>query len=351
MILTLNKPINISLQSKPLTVAAGLQTHSGAWDIIYFVRMDNGSPVGDIYRLGKVIDLVQDGNMLSSELASDNSFATTATQNISTTGNHWTTQGEWRIENQYALMQANSSSTSTLSQNLTNSSISSYQDGEYIKTGRTYQVSFDVVAVGTYFATQTVNGTFNGVKDIVLDSVVGLSVGMLLHQSSQSAGIAIVGTPKITNISGNTITLDVAQTFADGIGLTFEGSNIRVGGYTAPDTEIFDQTTTLGTKTVEFIATSDGLSIVASANAIGWKINNISVKEVYPTSSSTYAINVEPDATAQTPNDGDFIFFGKDNEIGTAGVTGYYATVEMKNDSIDYAELFAVSSEITQSSK
>jgi hypothetical protein len=66
---------------------------------------------------------------------------------------------------------------------------------------------------------------------------------------------------------------------------------------------------------------------------------------------TTYAVTVEPDTTAQTPDTNDFIFFGKDNQVGTAGVTGYYAQIEMKNDSIDYAELFAVSSEVTQSSK
>ena len=67
--------------------------------------------------------------------------------------------------------------------------------------------------------------------------------------------------------------------------------------------------------------------------------------------TSTYTVTVEPDTTAQTPDTSDFIFFGKDNQIGTAGVTGYYAQVEMKNDSIEYAELFAVSSEVTESSK
>ena len=64
-----------------------------------------------------------------------------------------------------------------------------------------------------------------------------------------------------------------------------------------------------------------------------------------------YTIDVDIDSDAQTPVVGDYIFFGKDNKIGTSGVVGYFAEVEMRNDSLDSAELFAVSSEVTQSSK
>tara|TARA_R100000329_G_scaffold125671_1_gene104221 strand:+ start:605 stop:742 length:138 start_codon:yes stop_codon:yes gene_type:complete len=45
------------------------------------------------------------------------------------------------------------------------------------------------------------------------------------------------------------------------------------------------------------------------------------------------------------------VFFGKDVQAGTSGVIGYYAQVQMRNDSTDRAELFAVSSEIFISSK
>ena len=49
-------------------------------------------------------------------------------------------------------------------------------------------------------------------------------------------------------------------------------------------------------------------------------------------------------------NDTSFIFFGKDNEINTSGLVGYYAEVEFVNNSTEYAELFAVNSEIFVSS-
>ena len=349
MILTLNKPINISLQSKPSNVVDNvLSPQNGAWDIIYFCRINNSVQDGNVYRLGKVIDIIVDGSIFGPELVNDGDFSSTLNQGIATTGNYWTTENTWRIVNGTATHTSINSNTSTLSQSTANPSVTSYNGGEYIKTGRTYQVSFDILTVGTYSTTQTVNGTFTDVKEIILDSVTGLSIGMFITGVSSGN---LAGAPKITNINGNTITLDVNQTFADGITLTFKGSNIRIGGYTQPNSEIFDQTTTLGTKTVEFTADSDGLSIIASANAVGWEIDNISVKEIFKTTNSTYIIKVDPDATAQSPTSGDFIFFGKDNQIGTAGVTGYYAAIEMKNDSIDYAELFAVSSEITQSSK
>ena len=41
-----------------------------------------------------------------------------------------------------------------------------------------------------------------------------------------------------------------------------------------------------------------------------------------------------------------FIFFGKDNQINTSGLIGYYAEVKFVNETTEYAELFAVNSEI-----
>jgi len=66
----------------------------------------------------------------------------------------------------------------------------------------------------------------------------------------------------------------------------------------------------------------------------------------------SYIIDVETaSSTSQTPDAGDYIFFGKNNKIGTSGVTGYFAEVEMKNDSLEAAELFSVGAELSVSSK
>ena len=67
--------------------------------------------------------------------------------------------------------------------------------------------------------------------------------------------------------------------------------------------------------------------------------------------SSTYNISVEADETAQTPDDGDYVFFGKENKVNISGVRGYYAEVEMRNDSSSKGELISVGSEMSTSSK
>tara|TARA_R100000700_G_C3179599_1_gene156461 strand:- start:13547 stop:13927 length:381 start_codon:yes stop_codon:yes gene_type:complete len=68
-------------------------------------------------------------------------------------------------------------------------------------------------------------------------------------------------------------------------------------------------------------------------------------------SSDRKSITVYADDTTEQPANGNFIFFGKNEGVGMAGVTGYYFEVEMKNETTDEAELFAVSSELFESSK
>ena len=66
---------------------------------------------------------------------------------------------------------------------------------------------------------------------------------------------------------------------------------------------------------------------------------------------TTYTVDVQTTGEELLPVSGDYIFFGKNTEIETSGISGYYAEVTMKNDSTEKAELFAVSSELTLSSK
>jgi len=44
------------------------------------------------------------------------------------------------------------------------------------------------------------------------------------------------------------------------------------------------------------------------------------------------------------------LFFGKDNIVNSSGIIGYYAEVNLSNNSEQEAELFAVNSEIFISS-
>jgi len=74
-----------------------------------------------------------------------------------------------------------------------------------------------------YRKTQTVNGAISALKEVVLDSVVGLSIGMNITNVS---GGSLSGIPTITNIDADnfTITLSSKQTFADGITLVFKAA-------------------------------------------------------------------------------------------------------------------------------
>lgn len=67
--------------------------------------------------------------------------------------------------------------------------------------------------------------------------------------------------------------------------------------------------------------------------------------------AKTIDVSVDSSLTKPVVISGEFIFFGKNQTTGTSGMTGYYAEVEMKNESTSYAELFAVSSEVFESSK
>ena len=51
------------------------------------------------------------------------------------------------------------------------------------------------------------------------------------------------------------------------------------------------------------------------------------------------------------PASNDFLFFSKDNRANMTSLLGYYAEVEITNNSTEKAEIFAVGTEIFESSK
>jgi len=55
--------------------------------------------------------------------------------------------------------------------------------------------------------------------------------------------------------------------------------------------------------------------------------------------------------SATFPPSGAFIMFQKDRSINNTSLLGYYAKVKLSNNSTEKAELFALNSEITPSSK
>ena len=62
-------------------------------------------------------------------------------------------------------------------------------------------------------------------------------------------------------------------------------------------------------------------------------------------------ITAEISPSQQRPTLTSFILFSKTANVNTSGLKGYYAEMQLKNDSLDYAELFLVGSEIFESSK
>ena len=66
-------------------------------------------------------------------------------------------------------------------------------------------------------------------------------------------------------------------------------------------------------------------------------------------SSTTLSCNIPTGTTRPTTSD--FIMFSKDNAGYISALDGYYAEIEMKNDATTAVEIFAVGSEIFESSK
>lgn len=69
------------------------------------------------------------------------------------------------------------------------------------------------------------------------------------------------------------------------------------------------------------------------------------------TAISANSITCNIPSTTIRPTTSSFILFSKENITNTSGILGYFAEVELRNDSIKKAELFAVGSEVFESSK
>jgi len=84
----------------------------------------------------------------------------------------------------------------------------------------------------------------------------------------------------------------------------------------------------------------------------GKQVGNVKlIGECVAIDNSTNTITVDYNSGIPLPNTGDYLFFAKNSNINTPGLMGYYAEVEMTNDSTQHAELFAVSSDVSESSK
>ena len=64
---------------------------------------------------------------------------------------------------------------------------------------------------------------------------------------------------------------------------------------------------------------------------------------------TTIIINASAGVTP--PDTGDFVFYVKDPVGHVGSLKGYYAEIQFRNNTINYAELFSVGTEIFESSK
>ena len=63
------------------------------------------------------------------------------------------------------------------------------------------------------------------------------------------------------------------------------------------------------------------------------------------------SIDVDETIGNDIPSADDFIMFAKDSRVNLSGLVGYYAEVEIRNNSDKKAEMYCMASEITPSSK
>jgi len=158
-----------------------------------------------------------------------------------------------------------------------------------LKSRRVYLVRIKVRLTNKGIATtQTVNGTFTNVADIVLDSVSGLSVGMYVVGVSSGS---LAGAPEITAINSNTITLSIPQTFADGITLSFADYYSICGVTTSDHTGTLTWAPTTSTDDVNDTIHEAGSDAYSGAiYNFGWRLGNSAEADGGPNSDGIYIL-------------------------------------------------------------
>ena len=114
-------------------------------------------------------------------------------------------------------------------------------------------------------------------------------------------------------------------------------------------------TITIGNSLNESLSVNDTAYYVSLASSGGFSSSSGSITQlgnIDAINTSTNTITVDVGSTTIGANDLDdkMLLFSKDAAVNTSGLTGYYASVKMKNDSTTESELFAVSSEVVLSS-
>jgi len=96
------------------------------------------------------------------------------------------------------------------------------------------------------------------------------------------------------------------------------------------------------------------LPVTVQAGDIAWYLDISAASEVemgpiISINGTTIIINASAGVTP--PDTGDFVFYVKDPVGHVGSLKGYYAEIQFRNNTINYAELFSVGTEIFESSK
>ena len=96
---------------------------------------------------------------------------------------------------------------------------------------------------------------------------------------------------------------------------------------------------------------------VSTTTSGGFTTNSNTIQEIGRILEITNPTSTSPTIICDTSipgalhNNTRYIFFGKSNQANLSSILGYYASVNLKNDSTTEAELFTISTEVAQSSK
>jgi len=83
----------------------------------------------------------------------------------------------------------------------------------------------------------------------------------------------------------------------------------------------------------------------------GFDINSSGVVEIGPITNIT-PTSITCTTTIPAPPNGSFIFFSKDNKANLSSLLGYYAEVDIRNNSLDaHAEMYQIGADYFESSK
>lgn len=103
------------------------------------------------------------------------------------------------------------------------------------------------------------------------------------------------------------------------------------------------------------IQVGDVAYYVPTSTSAQFQVNSSDIVEIGPVLSvNSDGLGFSSTTTLppiQYPSALDYIFFAKNNKANQSNVLGYYAKVQLKNNSIDEAEIFTVSADAFDSSK